>query len=52
MTKQVLIIGLGQLGTSLAKTLSEKGMEVVAVDINKDIVDKNAVFIDDLFRCN
>ena len=35
MTKQVLIIGLGQLGTSLAKTLSEKGMEVLAVDINK-----------------
>ena len=47
MSKQVLIIGLGQLGSSLAKTLSEKGMEVVAVDINKDIVDKTAVFIDD-----
>ena len=47
MSKQVLIIGLGQLGSSLAKTLSEKGMEVVAVDINKDIVDKTAAFIDD-----
>ena len=47
MSKQVLIIGLGQLGLSLAKTLSEKGMEVIAVDINKDIVDKTAVFIDD-----
>ena len=31
----------------MAKTLSEKGKEFVAVDINKDIVDKTAVFIDD-----
>ena len=31
MSIQVLIIGLGQFGMSLARTLSEKGTEVIAV---------------------
>ena len=32
MSQQVLIIGLGQFGMSLARTLTEKGAEVLAVD--------------------
>ena len=31
MPQQVLIIGLGQFGMSLARTLTEKGAEVLAV---------------------
>lgn len=47
MSMQVLIIGLGQFGISLARTLSERGAEVIAVDIQKDLVDIAASFIDD-----
>jgi trk system potassium uptake protein TrkA len=32
MTKQVLVIGLGQFGMSLARALAENGCEVLAVD--------------------
>jgi len=32
MKKQALVIGLGQFGMSLARTLSERGVEVLAVD--------------------
>lgn len=45
MSKQVLIIGLGQFGMSLARTLSEKGAEVLAVDINRGLVDEAAAFV-------
>lgn len=44
---QVLVIGLGQFGMSLARTLSERGAEVIAVDIDKDLVDVASAFIDD-----
>ena len=47
MSLQVLIIGLGQFGMSLARRLSEKGAEVVAVDINKELVDEATSFLDD-----
>lgn len=47
MSIQVLIIGLGQFGMSLAKTLSKKGAEVIATDINKELVDEAANYIDD-----
>ena len=47
MSIQVLIIGLGQFGMSLAKTLSRKGAEVIAADINKELVDEASNFIDD-----
>lgn len=33
MARQVLIVGLGQFGTALAKTLSRRGLEVLAVDV-------------------
>ena len=36
--EQVLIIGLGQFGMALTKTLYEKGYEVIAVDIDKKLV--------------
>ena len=48
MALQVLIIGLGQFGMSLAKTLSEKGAEVVGVDKNKDLVNIASAFLDDV----
>ena len=32
MKKQAIVIGLGQFGMSLARTLSERGMEVLAID--------------------
>jgi trk system potassium uptake protein TrkA len=35
MSKQILIIGLGQFGSSLARALAQQGGEVMAVDINK-----------------
>lgn len=47
MSTQVLIIGLGQFGMSLAKTLSEKGAEVIAADLNKEKVEEAASFLDD-----
>jgi trk system potassium uptake protein TrkA len=45
MAQQILVIGLGQFGMSLAKTLSEKGAEVIAVDIRKELVEEAAVFV-------
>jgi trk system potassium uptake protein TrkA len=45
MPQQVLIIGLGQFGMSLARTLSEKGAEVLAVDRRKNLVDVASAFV-------
>lgn len=45
MSQQILIIGLGQFGMSLARTLSEKGAEVLAVDVNKNLVEEAATFV-------
>ena len=45
MAQQILIIGLGQFGMSLARTLSEKGAEVLAVDSDKVLVDEAAEFV-------
>ncbi len=47
MTVQILIIGLGQFGMSLARTLTEKGMEVIASDIDKELVDEASGFAED-----
>ncbi len=44
---QILIIGLGQFGMSLAKTLTDKGLEVIAADIDKELVDEAAAFVED-----
>ena len=45
MAQQVLIIGLGQFGMSLARTLSEKGTEVLAVDTKHHLVEEAAGFV-------
>lgn len=50
MPQQILIIGLGQFGMSLAKTLSEKGAEVLAVDINNSLVEEAAAFVAEAVR--
>jgi trk system potassium uptake protein TrkA len=38
--KRVVVIGLGIFGFNLAKELYEKGLEVIAIDKNKDIIQK------------
>ena len=48
MRMQVLIIGLGQFGMSLAKTLSDKGAEVIGADIDKELVDEASAFLEDV----
>ena len=45
MSQQILIIGLGHFGMSLARTLSEKGAEVLGVDVNKNLVEEAAAFV-------
>ena len=40
MKEQILIIGLGQFDMALTKTLYEKGYEVIAVDIDKKLVNE------------
>ena len=45
MSQQILIIGLGQFGMSLARTLSSKGAEVLAVDMKAHLVEEAASFV-------
>jgi len=45
MAQQILIIGLGHFGMSLARTLSEKGAEVLAVDKRKNLVEEASAFV-------
>lgn len=45
MAQQILIIGLGEFGMSLAATLSQKGAEVLAIDIKKNLVEEAAGFV-------
>ncbi|MBF0209501.1 MAG: TrkA family potassium uptake protein [Desulfamplus sp.] len=45
MSQQIFIIGLGQFGMSLARTLSEKGAEVLAVDTRRDLVEEASLFV-------
>ncbi len=47
MNKQALIIGLGQFGLSVAKSLSEKGVEVIAIDPKKSLVDDASLFVEE-----
>lgn len=52
MSQQILIIGLGQFGMSLARTLSEKDVEVLAVDIRKHLVEEAATFVTEAVAMN
>lgn len=45
MAQQIIIVGLGQFGMSLSRTLSAKGAEVLAVDINKSLVEEASAFV-------
>lgn len=40
MKKQILVIGLGRFGESLARTLSELGVEVLAADRDEELVNR------------
>jgi trk system potassium uptake protein TrkA len=42
---QALIIGLGQFGMALARTLTDRGVEVLAVDRNPSLVQDAAAFV-------
>jgi trk system potassium uptake protein len=44
MRKQVLVIGLGQFGMAVAGSLSRRGVDVLAVDLNPNIVQEAAEF--------
>ncbi len=44
MARQILIIGLGQFGMALTRSLSERGTEVFAVDTQQAMVDVAASF--------
>ena len=52
MAQQILIIGLGQFGMSLAHTLSDKGAEVLAVDRRKDLVEEASSFVTEALVMN
>lgn len=47
MSRQTLVIGLGQFGMSLARALSEHGGEVIAVDISEAHINDIAPFVSD-----
>lgn len=44
MRKQAIVIGLGQFGMSLARSLADKGVEVLAVDRQQQVVDAASEF--------
>lgn len=52
MAQQILVIGLGQFGMSLAAALSSKGAEVLAVDIRKDLVEEASTFVTEALVIN
>ncbi|MFH0893227.1 MAG: TrkA family potassium uptake protein [Bacteroidota bacterium] len=41
-TEKYAVIGIGQFGSAIAKALSEKGGEVMAIDTNSEIIDSIA----------
>lgn len=45
MRKQALIVGLGQFGLSLARSLTVRGLEVLAVDRRSDLVQLASSFV-------
>jgi trk system potassium uptake protein TrkA len=44
MKKQAVVVGLGQFGMSVARTLAERGVDVLAVDIREERVRVAATF--------
>ena len=37
--RQIAVIGLGRFGSTIARTLSDKGVEVIAIDVDKEKVE-------------
>jgi trk system potassium uptake protein len=50
MKKQAIVIGLGYFGTSLARALTERDVEVLAVDRRADRVQEAAGFVTEAVR--
>lgn len=44
MRKQALVVGLGQFGMALARSLTERGVDVLAVDIKPELVHTASTF--------
>lgn len=47
MAKQVMVLGLGQFGMTLARTLTEREVEVLAVDVREERVNVAAAFVEE-----
>ena len=45
MKKQCVIVGLGKYGTSIAKKLSDSGIDVLAIDNNIKVVEKVSSYV-------
>jgi len=52
MSKQVVVIGLGRFGTSLAVTLHDSGYEVLAIDKASDLVEGIGAHVTHAVRAN
>ena len=50
--KQFLVLGLGRFGASVARSLTEMGHEVMAVDCDQDRVDEVAEYVDNCVQAN
>ena len=50
MKKQCVIVGLGKYGTSIAKKLSDSGVEVLAIDNNIKVVEKISAYVTKAIR--
>ena len=45
MKKQCVIVGLGKYGTSIAKKLSDSGIEVLAIDNHLKVIEKVSSYV-------
>lgn len=45
MDKQVVIVGLGQYGTSVARKLSDEGIEVLAIDNDLKVINRVSEYV-------
>ncbi len=43
--KRFVVVGLGNFGFTVAKSLSENGHDVIAVDLNGEVIDRLAAFV-------
>ena len=50
--KSYIVFGCGKFGSSVAKTLSELGNEVMIVDINMDSIEEIADYVTTAIQCD